>query len=76
VAGERFGQRNQQGPRVRAVRDGHDRPSRLLCRPGRGGQRFVLAQDRPLQLAQLRARLEAELLVEQPPALPEDVERV
>ncbi len=37
---------------------------------------MILAQDRALELAQLRSRLEAELFVEQPPALTEDVERV
>ena len=44
-------------------------------RPG-VSERRILAQDRPLQLAQLRARVEAELLVEQPLALAIHIERL
>jgi hypothetical protein len=57
--------------RTRLRRDGDRR-----CQLDGWAERLVLAQDRLLELAQLSARLEPELLAQQPPVSPVGLERL
>ena len=75
-SGERLGDREKVVEPLRVGRDDHDCPlsrrrGRLLRRQGR-----VMAKDRLLELLQGRARLDAELVDEQPPRLAIDLERL
>jgi hypothetical protein len=55
---------------------GGDNSSRRLGRRNRRRQRLVVAEDRPLEVAQRLPRFEPELGVEHLPALAEDLQRV
>ena len=68
-SGERLGDREEVVESLRIGCDDHDRS--LSRRRGRllRGQRRVMAKDRLLELLQGRARLDAELVDEQPPCL-------
>ena len=73
---ERLGDREQVVEPLRVGCDDQDRSlSRRRGRPLRGQGR-VMAKDRLLELVQGRARLDAELLDEQPPRLAIDLERL
>ena len=73
---ERLGDREEVVEPLRVGCDDHDRS--LSRRRGRllRGQGRVLAKDRLLELVQGRARLDAELVDEQPPRLAIDLERL